>query len=142
MPGMTEGSLDRMLTKMADSDVVAFNTRDILLVQAGARIRMCEYGAIDGNLGVMTGEKTLQQIKKLFRHLPADHGIGHVQIVAGEGSDCDALVKCLSKCARRSHFTATVMTPPNSQQIIFSKFFITIDRRVKAHGAISLGWTS
>lgn len=97
---------------------------------------------INGNPGVTTGEKTIAQVRKLFRDLPADHGIGHVQIVAGEGSDCDALVKFITRCARRSHFSVAVMPSPNPQQMIFSKFFTNIDRRVKMHGGVSVGWTT
>jgi len=143
VPEMTKSDgFGQMLAKLAAGDVALLQTRDVLLVQAGNRVRMCEYGMINGDAGVVTGEKSVQQIRKLFRHLPPDHVIGHVLIVAGIDSDCDALVKFMSKCARRSHFTMTVMAPPNSQQLIFSRFFITVDRRVKAHGGISLGWTS
>jgi hypothetical protein len=98
--------------------------------------------SIDGNLGVVTGEKSVQQIRKLFRHLPPDHGIANVHIIAGIDSDCGALVKFMAECARRSHFTITVMPLPNPQQMIFNRFFITVERRVKAHGGVSIGWTS
>ena len=134
-------AFDRMLARMADG-LEAFNERGILLVQVGRRVRVCEYGAINGNVGVVTGEKTIGQIKQLFRHLPADHKIGCVQIIAGSGSDCSALLEFIAGCARRLHFTATVMPSPKPQPMIFSEFFTIIDRRVKMHGGVATRWTS
>ena len=75
---------------LADSGPLAL-TRSVLLVQLGKRVRLCEYGFFDGAARVVTAERPVGQVKRLFKELAADYGIGHVQIIIGDGSDCDAL---------------------------------------------------
>jgi hypothetical protein len=69
----------RMLEKLADGGLPA-QMRDVLLVQFGKRVRLCEYGYFDGAPRVVTVERPVSQVKRLFKELSAHYDIAHVQI--------------------------------------------------------------
>jgi hypothetical protein len=99
---------------------------DMIVAQFGQLVRLAEIGqAPDQDVEMRYSEIALPSFEYIFRELPADHGLGLVNILLGQGATFD-LLQFLTQQAKVKNFSVTSLTASRTAKQIFEGFFLTL----------------
>jgi hypothetical protein len=98
---------------------------DLSIAVLGNRVRIAEVGVDEetGRVKVVAGETDIQTAKAMLSTLPVNHNLGIVDVVLGQGYDCDEFLAFIRQQASVKNFSFTTMHGPRSAQQAFDHFY-------------------